>query len=240
MATETSLRRYRSCYAKLLRLYPKPYRERFGEGLEQTFNDLCRERLKSGRALFSFALWMFLETFAAILKENANMIVKNFMNRGSTIFLRLVISLIAIAALSVCVFPLPRMIAKEAAKTPDTAWQIYLFLAGAYLQASLFLFALFHAFRLLGYIDRDKAFSEPSVRALQHIKHSAITIGLLMVAGVAWVLVLSAGSGDDSAGPVAVGLMGTFASTVVAAMTGVLQQVVQKGIDTKSSDDRTV
>src|SRR6187431_1355596 len=61
------------------------------------------------------------------------------MNRGPTIFLRVVISLIAIAAPAVCIFPLPRMIAKEAAKTPDTAWQIYLFLVGAYLQAALFL-----------------------------------------------------------------------------------------------------
>ncbi len=38
------MQRYRNWYAKLLRLYPKPYRERFGEGMEQTFNDLCRER----------------------------------------------------------------------------------------------------------------------------------------------------------------------------------------------------
>lgn len=129
------------------------------------------------------------------------MIVKNFVNRGLTLFLKLVISLIAIAALAVCVFPLPRMIAREAAKTPDTAWQIYLFLVGAYLQTSLFLFALFHAFKLLSYIDRDKAFSEPSVKALRRIKHSATTIGLLMVTGIAWVMILSAGSGDDSGGP---------------------------------------
>lgn len=34
--------------------------------------------------------------------------------------------------------------------------------------------------------------------------------------------------------------MGTFASSVVAAMAAVLQQVVQKGIDAKSPDARTV
>ena len=62
------------------------------------------------------------------------------MERCSTIFLRIVISLLAIAALAVCVFPLPRGIAYEAAKTPDTAWQIYVFLVGAYIQAALFFF----------------------------------------------------------------------------------------------------
>lgn len=199
----------------------------------QTFNDLCRERLNSERGLFCFALWIFFETSGAMIRENAVAIMKGTMIRGSTIFLRLVISLIAVAAVAVCVFPLPRMIATEAAKTPETAWQIYLFLVGAYIQASVFLFALFHAFRLLSYIDRDMAFTDPSVRALRHIKYSAITIGLLMVTGVAWVLILSAGSGDDSAGPAGVGLMGLFASSVVAAMAAVVQQVVQKGIDTK-------
>src|SRR4029077_16900076 len=39
----TTTARYRNLYAKLLRLYPKPYRERFGEEMEQTFNDICRE-----------------------------------------------------------------------------------------------------------------------------------------------------------------------------------------------------
>jgi len=155
------------------------------------------------------------------------------MNRAPTIFLRLVISLIAIAALAVCVFPLPRMIAQEAAKTPDTAWQIYLFLIGAYIQAALFLFALYQAFKLLNYIDANKTFSELSVRALRRVKLSALAIGLLMLAGIGWVAFLSAGTGEDSAGPAMIGFIGTFASSVVAAVAAVLQTQVQKAIDTK-------
>ena len=31
-------------YKKLLAFYPKAFKERFGESMEQTFNDLCRER----------------------------------------------------------------------------------------------------------------------------------------------------------------------------------------------------
>ncbi len=158
------------------------------------------------------------------------------MNRGATIYLRLVIILIAIAAVVVCVFPLPRMITQEAAKTPDTAWQIYLFLGGAYTQASLFLFALYQGFKLLGYVDGNKAFSELSVRALRHIKHAAMTIGLLMLVGIAWVMFLSAGIGDDSAGPVMIGLIGAFASSVVAAVTTVLQTEAQKAIDATKND----
>jgi hypothetical protein len=234
MAIEPPTRRYRNWYSTLLRLYPNAYRERFGQGMEQTFNDLCHERVKAGRGLFSLALWVFVETLAAIIRENAAMVMRCIMNRGSTIFLRLVISLIAIAALAVCVFPLPRGVAYEAAKSPDgTAWQIYVFLVGAYIQAALFFFALYQAFKLLSYIDRNKAFSELSVRALRHVKHSALIIGFVMVAGLAWLGVLSAGTGEDAAGPTMLGLIGALVSSVVAAVAAVLQTQVQKAIDTK-------
>lgn len=230
MASEPLIRRRGNWYAKLLRLYPKAHRERFSEGMVQNFNDLCRERLQAGRGLFTLTLWVFAETLASIIRENATIMTRIIMNRSATLFLRLVISLIAIAALAVCVFPLPRMIAKEAAKTPDTAWRIYLFLAGAYVQAALFLFGLYQAFKLLGYIDGNRAFSGLSVRALRHIKRAALSVGLLMAAGIAWIMILSAGTGEDSAGPVMIGIIGMFVSCVAAAVAAVLQAQVQKAI----------
>jgi peptidoglycan/LPS O-acetylase OafA/YrhL len=70
MATNVAGRRYRTWYAMLLRLYPRPFRERFGEGMAQTFHDLCQERKSARRGLFGFALWIFCETFVGIVKEN--------------------------------------------------------------------------------------------------------------------------------------------------------------------------
>ena len=61
---------YRRVYAKLLRLYPRPFLERFGEGMAQTFNDLCRERGTARRSLFGFALWIYCETLIGVLMEN--------------------------------------------------------------------------------------------------------------------------------------------------------------------------
>lgn len=61
----------RILYKKLLALYPRAFREQFGESMEQTFNDLCRERTKSaGHGLFGFVLWMFIETAVGIIKEH--------------------------------------------------------------------------------------------------------------------------------------------------------------------------
>jgi hypothetical protein len=56
-------------YKKLLRLYPRVFREQLGESMQQTFNDLCRERYtKPG--WFSFVLWMFVETAVGIIREH--------------------------------------------------------------------------------------------------------------------------------------------------------------------------
>ena len=60
----------RGLYKKLLRLYPSGFRDQLGESMEQTFNDLCRERYESGDGLLGFVLWTFADTFAGIIKEN--------------------------------------------------------------------------------------------------------------------------------------------------------------------------
>jgi hypothetical protein len=69
MARSGALRRYRACYAHLLRLYPKPFRERFGAAMEQTFVDVLRERAEDGRGMSARALWMFVETSSGIVRE---------------------------------------------------------------------------------------------------------------------------------------------------------------------------
>jgi|SoiMethySBSTD1v2_1073268.scaffolds.fasta_scaffold10115_8 hypothetical protein len=95
--TSEPLERYRNWYATLLRLYPKPYRERFGEGMEQTFNDLLHERRNSGHGLSLFVLWMFAETLAGILRENERSIVMQ--NNKSLIRIALVTGCILLVPL---------------------------------------------------------------------------------------------------------------------------------------------
>src|SRR4051812_45112156 len=77
MPSEASIRRCRNWYGKLLRLYPKAHRERFAKGMEQTFNDLCRERIEAQKGIFVLAVWTYIETSAAIIKENTANIMKD-------------------------------------------------------------------------------------------------------------------------------------------------------------------
>src|SRR3954452_8260804 len=70
MASEATGRHYRRGYAMLLRLYPRSFRERFSEGMAQSFHDQCREDRDAGRGLFGLALWIFLETSVGVVREN--------------------------------------------------------------------------------------------------------------------------------------------------------------------------
>ena len=76
MASDRSIRRYRRWYARLLRLYPGPFQDRFGEPMAQTFTDLCREQADANRSLLGFALGTFAETSAAILRENMTQLMQ--------------------------------------------------------------------------------------------------------------------------------------------------------------------
>jgi len=67
--------RFHALYKKLITLYPRVFRERLGESMEQTFNDLYQER-QTRTDSFGFMFWMFLETAIGILGEHLLLISK--------------------------------------------------------------------------------------------------------------------------------------------------------------------
>lgn len=80
-------------YRRLIALYPKAFRERFGESMEQTFGDLCRERETAhGRITNGFAVWILAETAAGVGRENFGRFYGVFMESRK---LRIVFSIAA-------------------------------------------------------------------------------------------------------------------------------------------------
>jgi DUF2975 family protein len=71
---------------------------------------------------------------------------------------------------------------------------------------------------------------------LKAMKYCAITLGALMVAGIATLMVLSRGKGEDITGIVAPALLITLASGVVATVAAVFQKRAQKAMDIKSEN----
>jgi hypothetical protein len=103
MDDERAIARYRRWYSKLLGFYPKRYRVRFAESMEQTFSDLCRERAQAGgRGFAAFILWLFAETFAGILRERATTLGRFAVTRNAIQILKIVkYSAIAVGCLMV-------------------------------------------------------------------------------------------------------------------------------------------
>lgn len=166
--------------------------------------------------------------------EKRNEVVRG---KRSTLFLKGIVCLIGIVVLAVCIFVTPRVASGDAVAHPESAYLQYPFLICVYILAVVFFMALYQVFKLLTYIDKSKAFSELSVKALKYIKYCAITITCFITLGILFVMFFIEG---DRAGIMMVGLIGAFVSSVIASFVAVLQKLLQEAIDKKSENDLTV
>ncbi len=159
------------------------------------------------------------------------------MKKSSTVFLQVVIVVLGIAALVTLVrFPM----------TEGRAANLDLFsiywdpvIAYMYVASIPFFVALYQAFKLLRLIGQNKVFSLSSVKALRTIKYCAIAIiGFIVVGEV--LLVLTQSGSEDLAGPVALGIMTTFITIVIATAAAVFEKMLQTAVDLKSENDMMV
>jgi hypothetical protein len=108
-----------------------------------------------------------------------------------------------------------------------------------YAASIAFFVALYKAFRLLGYIGRNKVFSSDSVKALKNIKYCAIALSILTVAAGLYIRIFHSKE-DDPAGFLAMCIVTSFASIVVATAAAIFEKLLQKAVDMKSKNDLTV
>ncbi|HEY8935429.1 MAG TPA: DUF2975 domain-containing protein [Cyclobacteriaceae bacterium] len=159
------------------------------------------------------------------------------MKRISTIFLQAVIVLIGIVVLAVLIrFPLT-----EGRAANLDLFSIYAdpFILYGYLASIVFFVALYKAFKLLGYIGQNKVFSSNSVRTLKSIKYCAIILSILIVIAGVYIKIFH-NEKDDPAGFLAICIVTTFASIVVATAAAIFERILQKAIDMKSENDLTI
>ena len=158
------------------------------------------------------------------------------MKRGPSLFLRAVLVLIGIGALALLLWE-PHI---EGRNKHATVFEIYFkdpFLAYAYVASIPFFVGLYHAFKMLGYAGRNKAFSPSAVRSLRTIKYCAIALVGFVAVGEVFIML---GHSDDRAGGVFMGILITFASIVVATAMAILERALQNAVDMKSENDLTV
>lgn len=161
-----------------------------------------------------------------------------FIKQVSTNFLRLVILLLAVIVLALCIFALPSMWRGGLAEFPMASNAILMIVIGLYITAVPFFVALWQAIKLLGYIDKNTAFSDLSVQALKNIKYCSMLISVVYVAFVP--LLFPIADADDAPGLIIMGAVIACAPITVAVFAAVLQKLLQSVIEIKSENDLTV
>jgi len=159
------------------------------------------------------------------------------MKFGATLFLRAVLVLIGIGALTFLLWE-PHL---EGRNANATLFAIYFkdpFLAYAYVGAIPFFVGLYQAFKVLGYAGRNEEFSAPALRSVRTIKYCAIAV--IGFVAVGEVIIMLDTREEDRAGGIVMGAVILFGAIVVASAMAVLERALQNALDLKSENDLTV
>jgi hypothetical protein len=158
------------------------------------------------------------------------------MKKSSTFFLKGVLFLVAIGVLAGLIwFP-----QTEGRAAHLDLISIYTdpFILYIYLASIPFFVGLYHAFKLLHFIDANKAFSQGAVNTLKHMKFASFSlIGFIVFAEV---YIRFFAHGDDPAGPTMLGMCMALAFGVIAAAASVFQKLFQHAVAIQSENDLTV
>ncbi len=150
------------------------------------------------------------------------------MKHVSTLFLKVVIILIAIGALAVLVwFPQTegRAVNLDLISIYTDPFIIYVYIASI-----PFFVALFQAGKLFGFVEKKTLFSQDTVNAVRNIKYCAVITSGFLILAIGWIRLTS--GEDDPAGAVASGIFLTVISLVIAAAFDVFQKALQNAVKT--------
>ncbi|MFS0634915.1 DUF2975 domain-containing protein [Mesobacillus foraminis] len=157
--------------------------------------------------------------------------------QGSTLFLKLVLFMIGITVLGFCILWVPGAAIRDADAHPETAYLQYPFLVCTYVLTIPLLAALYQTFILLTSIDKNKAFSNRSMKALESIKYCAFSISTGIGAGFMFAAIFV---GGDLTGIFMLALICTFASIVIGVFADVLQKLINQALEMKLENDITI
>ncbi len=157
------------------------------------------------------------------------------MKKSLSIFLKVVTVFIGIGALAFLLWE-PHI---EGRNAHATLFEIYFkdpFLAYAYIASIPFFVVIYKTFKVLGYAEQNKAFSQVTLQALRSIKNCAVAI-ICFVAGGEIIIMLN--NSDDRAGGVFMGVLITLGSIIIATTAAKFEKIVKSATDIKPEKDLT-
>jgi hypothetical protein len=159
------------------------------------------------------------------------------MKRGSILFLKAVLVLVAAGVLAFLIWE-PQAESVNANADLVSIYFLDPFVAYAYVGSLPFFFGVYQAFKLLGYVGQGQAFTPAAVKALRRIRYCALIVMGFIAGGEAYIIL--GVQGEDSAGAVAMGIIVSFICVVTATAAAMFERVVQSAVDLKLENDLTV
>lgn len=158
--------------------------------------------------------------------------------RGSTLVLRTAVLTIGGVVLALCIFVLPAAWMAVDDEYPNHTYVFYSILICMYAAAVPFFIGLLQTMKLLGYIDKNKAFSKLSVRALKRIAYCGTAISAVYVVSLPFFYIWA--ENDDAPGLILVAMALVLAPLIITVFSAVLQRLLREAIAMKSENDLTV
>jgi len=152
-----------------------------------------------------------------------------------SLFLKAVVFIFGIVALAISIFFFPKLAEIFAEWLPMLAFLQYPFLISLYISIITFYYALYQTLKLLNYVDKNLVFSEISIKAISHIKLSAIVISFLFLLDIPLIYLMADIS--DAPGILLIGLAFIFASIVIAIFASLIENVIKGTLDKKPNKD---
>ena len=158
--------------------------------------------------------------------------------RRETLILKIAVVMLGIPVAALCLLLLP-FIARDAAQSSiRMAYVIYGILILMYISVVPFFAALYQGFRLLGYIDSNKAFSELSLKSIQKIRSCAAAISIIYLFAMPLFYIVA--EIDDAPGVILVGMIFVFAPLTVTVFAAILKKLLKNAIDLKNDNELTI
>lgn len=163
----------------------------------------------------------------------------NFKDRGTTLFLRTAILGASVAITLLSLWAVSDVYTHWVEDSPELAFWMYPIILVIATSTASFCVAAFQIWKLLSLVDRNKAFTNASVKTMRNVKYCGFIISALFAT---WMpLVFRAADNEDAPGMILIfGAIFVGIPFVIAVFAGVAQRLFQNAIDIKKENDLTV
>ena len=158
--------------------------------------------------------------------------------KGSTIFLRVAVSIIGLGVLALCVFLLPYILLHAHDEYSRGGYALQAIAFAMYISAIPFYIGVYKGWRILDAIDKGQAFSLHSVTALKAIAYCAGAISFIYTLCLPFFYIWA--DNADAPGLVVIALFLAGMPLIISVAMGLLQRLVTEAVAIKSENDLTV